>query len=240
MGFKKTNKNKKRIKIIFPQKTYKNLPLNNYTGLLKLKKPFVALKILHGVIFQVQKIINFYHSVTKKNMFLATLQSKFTGLKVPQKTFFFLIKFKNRQLQLNLTDQNQNHNYVSLSAGLVMSKFTTSKATKKALPSRFILMRFMRKLLLLLGIFNLSLVIKGLAFDIHLLVDYFQRKVPHVYYNPMSSSFINEETREGRFINVWSLSYKKIATFNKQKSRKKGRVKRKVFRKLSLKNNLVD
>ena len=148
---------------------------------------------------------------------------------------FFLNKF-------NISFENElfKHNYFSLSPGLLIKGFEYKKSLKSSYSLKLLLVKFVRKLLIVLGIRKLSLIIQGSPLNLSQCLRVLFKPLQHYFKNPLTSKFYEEIISKPSVFSLFNLVFKKVFVYKPLKLRKKGRVKRKIHRKLVFKNNLMD
>ena len=70
--------------------------------------------------------------------------------------------FKLTKLQVNLESLTPKFNLVSLTPGTIFAKFFDKKALKNRKQTQTLLVRFIRKILIFLNLFDLNLTVRGL------------------------------------------------------------------------------
>jgi len=184
------------------------------------------LKFFYTFIFLLKlkplKLINFY-----TNNFFLKKTSKILLLNFKRNRFFPSIK--------NTT----NTTYVTLSLGLFSSFFQKGKFFIKNKSVYLVLAGFLRKILLYANINNLILFIKHTPIYLQELISSINNPVINFYKNPFTLENVNESFLKNKFyFNMFIFMKNKSYTFLKQK--KKGRVKRKISKRVVSINRLVD
>ena len=95
-------------------------------------------------------------------------------------------------------------------------------------------------MLIMLGISNLNLIFKGTPTNLTRYVKALFVPITHFVQNPITNELYDEITKKPFKINVHSIFFLKSLVYKPMKLKKRGRVKRKILRKLILKNKLVD
>ena len=148
---------------------------------------------------------------------------------------FFLNKFS-----ISFENELFKHNYFSLSPGLLIKGFEYKKSLKSSYSLKLLLIKFVRKLLIVLGIKKLSLIIQGSPLNLSQCLRVLFKPLQHYFKNPLTSKFYEEIISKPSVFNLFNLVFKKVLAYKPLKLRKRGRVKRKIRRKLVFKNNLID
>ena len=108
---------------------------------------------------------------------------------------------------------------------------------------KFLIMRFLRKILLSLDLQSVGLVTRGVPVHIDSMIKALFRPLSHSFLNPLNGNLINE-TVNGQAIksNIFidSVLFLSPSPQFFQKTRKRGRIKRKIRRKIVRLASLVD
>ena len=99
--------------------------------------------------------------------------------------------------------------------------------------------KYIRKIFILLKIRNLFLVIKQTPSFLLNFLRVLNTPIVHKFINPFTGELIEDKKKNFQTKFIYFL-FLKNASFTNQKIRQQGRVKRKITRKLVLKNQLVD
>jgi len=147
-----------------------------------------------------------------------------------------LLKFRKHQLFLNLISKNAKKTLLFVSMGLLRSMFTEQKSFRKNKILKYVMAKQLRKVLIILGIKRINVIIKSTP---TLLQEFFQflltpSKTP--IYNPLKRGWISGRALRKGFPTLTYFTYLSPKPFNTLKQRKRGRIKRKILRKV-LKQN---
>ena len=175
-----------------------------------------------------------YPLITLNNYFQSWLKCSKPAL-VNLRLYFKLTRF-----QVNLESNRPKYNIVSLSPGVVFAKFFERKGLRNRRQTQTILMRFLRKSLIFLNIRNLNLIVRGLPFNLAQLIKVLATPVSYNISNPLRQGEIFTDSTSHFRLQIWLVHFTKTFFFGKTKLRKKGRLKRKVARKIIMNNKLVD
>ena len=148
--------------------------------------------------------------------------------------------FKLTKLQVNLESLNPKFNLISLTPGTIFAKFFDKKALKNRKQTQTLLVRFLRKVLIFLNLFNLNLIVRGLPNNLLSFFRLLNTTISYPIVNPLQtfSTFV-DNSRDFK-IRLWLIHFTKTLFFGKLKLKKRGRLKRKVARKIVSNNRLVD
>ena len=92
--------------------------------------------------------------------------------------------------------------------------------------------RFTRKMIILLELLNIVLFIRGLPFMLENLIAMLLSRLRHPFINPLRGDIFDEANTAGSSLCVSSLVFVNIKPFGFTKRRLKGRIKRKIRRRI--------
>ena len=151
--------------------------------------------------------------------------------------------FKSRRFFLNFGAMVGNLNYFSLSPGFFLRFFQFKKSIKKKKITRVLMVRFLRKVLLVLKLKSVGLVIKGVPTQMNLLLHTLFKRLSQPFVNPLTETIFNDSYLSSpalKDLGLSSIFFTKSKYHNAQKLPKKGRLKRKITRKLVRISNAID
>ena len=148
--------------------------------------------------------------------------------------------FKLSTLSLNIESTQPKYNLLSLNPGPIFCKFFEKKHLKNKRQTQTLLMRFLRKVLLFLNLQNFHLIVRGIPFNLKLLLKTLSTPVSHTIRNPFRQDHVFADSAGVFQLRIWLIRFVKTTFFGKRKLKKKGRVKRKVARKILTANRLTD
>jgi len=151
--------------------------------------------------------------------------------------YHLILTFRQGKLFLNINDYIKR-NYFFISSGFFIKFFEKKKLYKKSKIVRSLLIKYLRKLFLLIRIPRLVLIVKNKPVNLVEFLKLLNLEIPHKFYEPLTNrEIIDDGLRLTKFL--YFIFYKNTS-YVKNKVRKKGRIKRKIFRKLVRQNNLTD
>lgn len=156
-------------------------------------------------------------------------------------TFFkriLLLNFRRFRFFPNIQNYNGN-SFVNLSLGMFSKFFKKGKSFIKNKLNFLVIAGFLRKMLIFINLHNLILIVKHVPMYLQEILSTINNPVIVNYQNPFTGSQVDEIFLQKRFyffMFIFSLS--KSYSFLKQK--KKGRVKRKITKRIVKVNRLVD
>ena len=148
--------------------------------------------------------------------------------------------FKLTTLSLNIESTQPKYNLLSLNPGPIFCKFFEKKHLKNKRQTQTLLMRFLRKVLVFLKLQNFHLIVRGVPFNLKLLLRTLNTPVSHTLRNPFQPDHTFVDSAGTSQLRIWLIRFVKTTFFGKRKLKKKGRVKRKVARKILAANRLID
>jgi hypothetical protein len=152
-----------------------------------------------------------------------------------------VLKFNQHQFFISLLDPAKRRNYFSLLPGLLLKHIEGSrKSAKKALTTKLLLMRFLRKLLIVSRIKNFTVIVKGIPLFIVQLFTFLNNPLTHAIKDPFTKKIIDETGDSYTIFNYFHLFFLRPKPYGYQKTRKKGRVKRKIRRKIARSARVID
>ena len=167
-------------------------------------------------------------------------------LKMSQKRdaeHFLRFRFKYNRLFVVFENGKDKQTQFFVTPGLFIKYFQSKKSLKKNKAMKFLMMRFLRKILLSLKVPSVGIITRGVPLHISALITSLFRPLSHPFLNPLTSEVINE-TVQGRAthsnISITSILFLAAKPKYFQKTRKRGRIKRKIRRKIVRSANLVD
>jgi hypothetical protein len=158
-----------------------------------------------------------------------------------EKFFFFLhwIFKDNQRLYINF--QNfKKLNFLFLSNGFFLKYFEKKKSIKKNKSIKLLIARYLRKLYLLINFkHTIFLIRKSPSFFLEM-INVLNTPIIHKFTDPFSDKLIEERKMKKNIFNITYFIFFKNIDFSNNKIRKKGRIKRKITRKVILSSGLID
>lgn len=225
--FKKNFNNKKYLKLIKLIQINKLKTQNSSTTILNLTKSTLLLNFT--------LLYNFFLNSIYLDIFYF---SKF--LKTKNKIVFFLImSFKKKKLYINLQNIKKK-NYISISTGLFIKFFEKRKSIKKNKAIKLLMAKYLRKLFIISKITNIVMLIKKTPLFVNELVNFLNLPIAHKFLNPIDQKVIDESSNKKLTIKFLYFIFSENKNFSKNKLPQKGRIKRKILRKVTFENKIVD
>lgn len=156
-------------------------------------------------------------------------------------SFDLVFNFSGQRLTLAVLDPVLRRNYFSLRPGLLLKYLEgKKKGAKRTLPTKLLLMRFLRKLLIISRIDSLNIFVKGVPLHLSQLFNFLNRPLPHLFLDPLTGKTVDETGDEYANFLHQSIFFMRSKPYGFQKSRKRGRVKRKIRRKIISSARVID
>jgi len=131
-------------------------------------------------------------------------------------------------------------NYLSLSVGLLLKFFKYQKALKKNKSLKFLIVKFLRKLLIVSKVNDLTIFLKRMPVLVSEVFKFLLSPLPAPFQDPITHQQILEEGSGIHSFRIWYLYFMKTVSYTSMKGRQKGRVKRKIAKKVISKNRITD
>jgi hypothetical protein len=154
-------------------------------------------------------------------------------------TYRLILTFRNNKFFINLLDILKR-NYLFISTGLFIKYFDKKKLYKKSKIIRAILIKFLRKLFLLMKFPRLILIVKKNPIFLLEFLNLFNQPIPYKFNEPLTNREIIDAEDNPSLTKIMYVVFLKTQSYIKFKTKKQGRVKRKISRKIVLKNAIVD
>lgn len=213
------------------------------SSLSYIKMPELSPFFFKSVLFKWFQLLRLYEIapvIPRAEVYLRTVElQKTTAVSVLH------FCFKRHRLVVTLGDDLSRHFHFFVSVGLFIKYFKYKKSLKRTKPIKLLMMRFLRKVLLVLKFKALSLRLRGVPLYFDSLMTTLAKPLSHAFVDPISYKTINEVgTQAGRkainSINFTSVRLDAPKPFGSQKTRKRGRIKRKIRRKITRLVRLID
>lgn len=160
------------------------------------------------------------------------------NLRRKKRTLYYLIlTFKSNKMFINLYDILKR-NYLFLSTGFFIKFFEKKKLYKKNKIIRTILIKYLRKFFLLLNLPQTILVLKKNPIFLLEFLNLFNQAIPHKFNEPLTNREILDTGKN--VTNFLYFVFLNSKTYVNNKTKKKGRVKRKISRKIIMRNAVTD
>ena len=127
-----------------------------------------------------------------------------------------------------------------LSTGMFIRYFQHRKSIKKSKIIKVIIAKYLRKFLLILKMKFINLYFNSSPVMLQELLSNLTSPLVQPLKNPLTSKSIDESFSNKTNLNFIFFFFQKSIPFGKFKARRKGRIKRKILRRLIKVNNVID
>lgn len=153
--------------------------------------------------------------------------------------YLMYFNFNKTRMYINI-HKGYKTNYLSLSVGLFLKFLKNKRSLKKTKTLKVLLIKYLRKLCIITNFKYFDLHVRRVPLYLQELVRLLMKPLSHPFVNPFNNKTI-DETRG----HIFTFKFRTVI-FNKNKPyflpkvRKKGRVKRKITKRIVKMNSLVD
>jgi hypothetical protein len=203
----------------------------SFRKFVELKKKRRIKTLFNFSYFFKAKIYNFYADIFKFLKELRTQNREFY--------YYLLLNFKNNKI--NATIQSfKKLPLMNIIAGLFLKFFNNQKSKKKNKIMKTLIAKYLRKICILSKLQYFNVVVRHNPVDLVSFFTSINSPIIAPFRDPYNESLI-EETNSRKFLIKFNyFIFKDCVPYHKRKMKKKGRIKRKILRKLVIENKLVD
>jgi len=171
-----------------------------------------------------------------KPYFSAKITSRLTSLR-----YCLTLNFRRIRFFPFLKREGKTPVFFNSSLGMLSNFFSKSKSFLRQKASYLLSAAFLRKVMLYLGLKQLTLVIRGIPLYLQEILSTILTPGKRTYDHPLRSSqqVVDENTRPHRFGFEYVI-FTSLKPHSIMKKKKKGRLKRKIAKKIVLLNNILD
>lgn len=172
---------------------------------------------------------------------LLTLKSLNKSL-IFKKFYRLFFTFRNRRFFVNLTNFNQSKNYLFLSTGMFIQYFQYKRSLRKNKLLKILIAKYLRKFFLILQLKYISIHFNSTPLLLQELITNITTPLIKPLKNPLTHKVIDEDhvsSSQPRFLFLFFF-FQKSKNFGIHKFKRKGRIKRRILRKLIKMNNVLD
>lgn len=251
----KANKNSKNVYLL--QMTTKTPLVRLITNTLNIQSLNVYLTKLNNLKEQLQVTFYLETSTTLNNkwwfclnfykkLFLTPLLDNLLIVKTLQRTSLFkkfyriFFTFKRGRFFVNLTNFNKTKNYLFISTGMFIQYFQYKKSLRKNKILKVLIAKYLRKFLLILQLKYVSLHFSSTPVMLQEILTNLITPLIKPLKNPLTLKTIDEDQSFTFRFTFLYFFFQKSKNFGIFKLKKKGRVKRRILRKLIKVNNVLD
>ena len=148
-----------------------------------------------------------------------------------------VLSFVKSQLFLNLTSESTGETYVYLSMGMFKSFFTLQKSFRKNKILKLVMAKYLRRLFLILKVRKLNIRVNSSPTFLHEFLNLLFYKTKKAFLNPINNKTIKEPRVSPQPFKIVEIRFRFSQKYTFSKVKKKGRVKRKIIKKIFKQNN---
>lgn len=182
---------------------------------------------------------HFYYKIFQRITYDAHNFVRKTKNKKNRPMYHLILTFRNNKIFVNLNDRLKR-NYFFMSTGLFIKYFEKKKLFRKSKIIRTILIKYLRKIFLLVNLPRVVLLIKKNPTFFLDFLNLFNQQIPYKFNEPMTNREILDNEPAQHITKFLYFIFLNTEDFTKNKTKKRGRVKRKISRKIVSRNTIVD
>lgn len=161
-------------------------------------------------------------------------------IKIERPTHQLRFRFNKSRLTLALFHDSTMKPYFQISSGVFMKFFQKKKSMRRSRTLKVLMLRFLRKLLLLIKLPRIHLYVSGVPALLGLLLETLHKPLPHAIIDPLTKRLVDEVNEPESFGSFSQITFNDSKPFGIVKQKKRGRVKRKIRRKLQRISKQID
>lgn len=203
------------------------------------KKPRLFKRLNKTRRFKIQSFLYLYNYFFFSSYIELYSLTKFLKTKYQRVRYHLILTFAKNKFFINLQNYKKK-SYLAISTGLFIRFFKKKKSFKKNKIIKLLMIRYIRKVFIISRMKSILLIIKKTPTLLLELINFINLIIPYKFVNPVTKQII-EETNEKSFqIKFLYFIFLENKNFSKNKEKKKGRIKRKILRKLTFENKIID
>jgi len=182
----------------------------------------------------------FYQAAAQRSLFKFSLYLFFFSRNVATLHLYRLyFNFRASRFYVNLVGAD-GRNYLSLSTGLFLKFFNNKKSLKKGKALKLLMSKLLRKLLITSNVSDLLLFVKGSPLFLTEILRFLFAPLASPFWDPVRGQSYVEDHQSMFFLKAHFIYFLKTVSYTSMKAPKRGRLKRKVTKRLVSKNNVMD
>lgn len=201
------------------------------------KNPIFIKKMKMKIILNFIYNYNFFFNSIAIELFYYLKHKKY--LKKNKIFYYLIISFKKNKIFINLKNFFKK-TYLTLSTGLFIKFFEKKKSFKKNKTIKILMAKYIRKIFLITKIINSILIVKRVPKLLTEILNFFNSPIAHKFLNPVDDKPIEEINNNFLWIKFLYFIFIENKNFSKNKTPQKGRIKRKILRKITFENKIID
>lgn len=199
----------------------------------------------HTAMYPLYSSLHFYSVFTQYHLrhLALCVAGRFVRAHYKKAQYNFYWNFQGRRLFLTLhNDGDERYNYFFLSLGLFLKFFRYKKCLKKTKLMKLLLVKYARKLFIVAGIEEINFWVRGVPALFTELLRVFFTPVITPFRHPLTMQPYHdvEETKKKTPFFPVSITHNRSKPYNYMKVKRRGRLKRKIMRRLVSKSRVCD
>jgi hypothetical protein len=210
----------------------------DYVDLLEYfsEKTLKKTRNMHNFFISYSRLYNYlFQKITYDAFFFFIFLKK----KKNRPLYHLILTFRNNKMFVNINDRLKR-NYFFISTGLFIKYFEKKKLFKKSKVIRTLLIKYLRKIFLLINFPRTILIVKKNPIFFLDFLNLFNQQIPHKFHEPLTNREIIDNKPNKNITKFLYFIFLNAENFTKNKTKKQGRVKRKIFRKIVSRNSIID
>lgn len=160
--------------------------------------------------------------------------------KLRKKSLYYLVlSFPKNRMFINILNFKKK-NFLFLSSGLFIKFFEKRKSFKKNKTIKILMAKYLRKIFIMTRLKNLIMVSKSTPTSLVEFLTFLNTPIVHKFNDPLTNEVIEEKQQRLPVIKFLNFLFINNINFSNNKSKSKGRIKRKILRKIVSTNSIVD
>lgn len=185
------------------------------------------------------RFLNQYNLFYHRNFFNLFCFTKRFNSSLVDNAYKLFFNFRTNRLFINLISPS-GRNYLSLASGPLLKFFANRKALKKSKTFKMLLVKFLRKLLIVADISTLRIIFKGRISSLSEITNTLLSPLPSPFFDPIKGVTVSEVDNLPHRLTITYVLFDNIKSFTNMKHRSKGRLKRKIYRRVVKSNRITD
>lgn len=153
---------------------------------------------------------------------------------------YLYMTFTGHRFVVTLSNVADKKTHFFLTTGLLLRYAGNRKSLKKNKALKLLMARFLRKLLIVLGLKRLSIHVRGVPLHLEPFLAMLSNPLTHGFMNPLTGQTVDESRGYKATLPLHKIIFLKLKPYGYQKMKKTGRIKRKIRRKVVKLGNVID
>ena len=206
---------------------------------LRIKKSILFNKFTQNRLFYIINFLYLYNYFFYSIYIDLFYFAKYAKIKKKKLLYYLILSFKKNKVFINLKNFSKK-NYLSLSTGFFIKFFEKKKSFKKNKTIKLLMAKYIRKIFLISKIKNTILIIKKNPVFLMEILNFLNSPIAHKFIDPIENKIIEESNDNFLWIKFLYFIFLENKDFSNNKKPQKGRIKRKILRKVTFENRVID